>query len=194
MEDFYVLEIKNSLSKPICNEIIERFEAQENKYEGITFGGVNKDTKDTLDFHLSMDNDNWRDIDKVLFNELNKGIKQYIDHLDSEIKVFGFTNLTDKGFQIQKYKQGEGKYVFHNDFICYGDGTNRIFTYLWYLNTIDEGGETDFYNKGLMKAEQGKLILFPSCWTYPHSARVPISDNKYIITGWCCVKSCISNK
>jgi hypothetical protein len=55
---------------------------------------------------------------------------------------------------------------------------------LWYLNTLEEGGETDFYNRGMVKAQEGKLIIFPACWTYPHAGVMPISDNKYIITGW----------
>lgn len=179
-DDCYIYINKTSLSKPLCNEIIQRFENQENKREGRTFKGIDKEVKDTTDFHLCEDSDNWRDIDKVLSNELNKGLEAY---LMRNREVFAYNSMSDKGFQIQRYDKGVGKYKIHNDFYTNKDEA-RVLTYLWYLNTIEEGGQTDFFNKGMVKAEQGKLIIFPACWTYPHAGVMPISDNKYIITGW----------
>jgi hypothetical protein len=181
--DKYIFIIKNSLSKPLCYEIIERFEKQENKRDGNIATGVNKETKDTTDFHLMEDSENWKDIDKVLSNELSKALEQYFLHLNKTIKIFQYKDMNDKGFQIQKYEKGIGKYIYHNDFL-HNRKEVRIITYLWYLNTIEEGGETDFWDRGKSKAEEGKLILFPACWTYPHAGIMPISDNKYIITGW----------
>jgi hypothetical protein len=80
----------------------------------------------------------------------------------------------------------EGRYVYHHDFsIDLKNKKNRVITYLWYLNDVDLGGETDFLN-GEIKVvpECGKLILFPASWTYPHKGCIPKSSNKYIITGW----------
>ena len=178
--DTYVLINKTSLSKPLCNEIIERFERQENKRDGSIASGIFKDIKNTTDFHLCEDSENWKDIDKVLSNELSKALEEYIVRLKGS---FGYNSMSDKGFQIQRYEKGVGKYNIHNDFI-HNKEEARIITYLWYLNTIEEGGETNFLDRGIVKAEQGKLILFPACWTYPHGGVMPVSDNKYIITGW----------
>jgi hypothetical protein len=61
---------------------------------------------------------------------------------------------------------------------------HRIITYLWYLNDVEEGGETVLEDNIFIKPTIGKLLLFPACWTYPHCGRIPISSNKYIITGW----------
>ncbi len=190
VDDFYVLSIENSLSHPICKEIIERFENQQNKRDGCTYAGINKSVKDTTDFHLSEDKEKWVDIDKVLFNELNKAIFKYLQKVNKEIAILPNIELSDKGFQIQKYFKNQGFYIFHTDFHIYKDeNRHRVLTYLWYLNTIKEGGETDFYDKGVIKPEEGKLILFPSCWTYPHAGRKSISDHKYIITGWVTITS-----
>ena len=61
----------------------------------------------------------------------------------------------------------------------------RIITFLWYLNTVEEGGETEFFNGRIsIKPEKGKLLLFPSTWTYIHRGNMPISNDKYILTGW----------
>ena len=46
------------------------------------------------------------------------------------------------------------------------------------------GGETEIWDSHKIKPECGKLLLFPSCWTFPHRGNVPISGNKYILTGW----------
>jgi hypothetical protein len=62
---------------------------------------------------------------------------------------------------------------------------NRIITYLWYLNDVEEGGETDFPDINIkVKPETGKLVLFPATWDFPHCGKMPISSNKYIVTGW----------
>jgi Rps23 Pro-64 3,4-dihydroxylase Tpa1-like proline 4-hydroxylase len=183
--DFYIYSTKNSLSKSLCEEIIDRFEKEDKKRAGITFAGENKDIKDTLDFHLSHNPDDWKDIDKVLTNELSKALNLYFDNINKDIKILVCDNLTDLGFQIQKYNKGVGKYIFHNDHQIYlNDGMDRALTYIWYLNDVEEGGETSFYNKGKVRPEQGKLVLFPSCWTYPHAGIMPVSSDKYIITGW----------
>lgn len=178
--DFYIYSIKNSLSKSLCKEIIERFNKEDNRYSGITFGGENKDIKDTTDFHLSRNPTEWSDIDKVLTNELSKGLDEYVSYLNKDIPIYAYEGISDLGFQIQKYEKGIGKYIFHNDSQVYlAQGWVRDFTYIWYLNTIDEGGETSFYNKGKVKAEQGKLVFFPATWDYPHSGLMPVSDDKY---------------
>ena len=60
----------------------------------------------------------------------------------------------------------------------------RKLTFLWYINDVEEGGETEFFGNHKIKPEAGKLILFPASWTFPHCGKMPISDDKYIITGW----------
>jgi hypothetical protein len=49
---------------------------------------------------------------------------------------------------------------------------------------VENGGETEIWDDFKIKPETGKLLLFPSSWTFPHRGVMPISDNKYIITGW----------
>jgi hypothetical protein len=87
-------------------------------------------------------------------------------------------------FIIQKYIKNEGIYTYHNDF-NYEPCRYRLITFIFYLNSIDHGGETEFKNgKYKIKPEQGKLLLFPASWTYPHCGKTPYSEDKYIITGW----------
>jgi hypothetical protein len=55
---------------------------------------------------------------------------------------------------------------------------------LWYLNTVNDGGETEILGDIIVKPEAGKLLLFPASWTFPHRGKMPISEDKYIVTGW----------
>ena len=132
----------------------------------------------------------WHKIYNTLSNELCRNIKKYIERLD---KCFGgivkntipnFVQFNDP--MIQKYVKNEGKYEYHNDTYCdYHNKRNRILTYIFYLNDVIEGGETEFlFGKYKIKPTAGKLLLFPASWTYPHCGKMPYSNDKYIITGW----------
>ena len=86
---------------------------------------------------------------------------------------------------MQKYTKLKGRYIYHQDFMTDWETKKyRVITFLWYLNDVVEGGETEFWAKYKVKPEAGKLLFFPSTWTYPHRGMMPISNDKYIITGW----------
>ena len=54
-----------------------------------------------------------------------------------------------------------------------------------YLNTVEEGGETEFlYINKRGKAKQGTLIIFPAAFTHTHRGNPPIGQDKYILTTW----------
>jgi hypothetical protein len=180
----YIFEKKNSIPQILCEKIINLFDNEKNKSKGRTLGGVNVDIKDTTDIMIPKEK-KWEDINSFLENELEKNLKLYIDKIDI-IDNFKNSSLIPSSFMIQKYDQNKGKYEYHNDFaVDANTKMYRIITYLWYLNDVDLGGETDFLN-GEIKVvpECGKLILFPASWTYPHKGCIPKSSNKYIITGW----------
>jgi len=181
---FFVNE--NSLSNELCSEIIQLFENNTDKYPGITGGGLNKSVKNTTDLVIPMYDVKWKRIYKFILSELQTNIKKYF----SKMSEFNYNdNLTLNSIQVQKYNKGEGKYIYHDDARIY-NGKCRKITFIWYLNNITDGGETEFTNFKV-KPEAGKLVLFPSSWVYPHRANVPISDDKYIMTGWLLEKTII---
>jgi hypothetical protein len=201
----YIYINKSSLSKELCNIIIEMFEDEINgKYEGVTAGGIIKDVKKTTDFIIPKDlNDNseitikkWSKVQKILDNELDRNIKKYINNIFTSLNidkkenntkyyVFSRKFLTNDKFMIQKYNKNEGRFTYHDDFkIDWDLQRYRVITYIWYLNNVENGGETEIWDDFKIKPETGKLLLFPASWTFPHRGIMPISDNKYIITGW----------
>ena len=202
MENNYFYINHNSISREMCKTIRDMFDVDNNKYEGITYGGLNKNIKDTQDLVIpntpnKTGFDKWNKINKFLEKELAKNTKEYVKILDdlivknhekentnAEYRTFGNV-LSNDSFMVQRYTKQKGRYIYHNDFRSdWIEKKYRVITYLWYLNTVEEGGETEFWGTHTIKPETGKLLLFPASWTYPHRGKMPISHDKYIITGW----------
>lgn len=182
-----------SISKQLCDEIIHLYE-RDTKTVGQIGMGVNRDVKDTLDLIIP-NNGIWGDIFTLLENEIKKNIDKYIDILNNSVinnennpfkyRVLDLETFKTPTFMIQRYIKQIGKYTYHSDGrIDWEQKMTRVITFIWYLNTVDEGGETELWGNYIVKPEAGKILLFPACWTFPHTGKMPISDNKYIITGW----------
>ena len=64
------------------------------------------------------------------------------------------------------------------DYTC-----NRYMVFLWYLNDVAEGGQTEFCDLDLrVDARAGRLLMFPPYWMYQHAGLPPRSSDKYIIS------------
>ena len=187
----FIFEIPNALDKDFCKDIIEKFENDDRKYEGVIGGGiVKRNVKSTYDLTLS-DKDDYHKEDDVFFNSLKHGMLSYFDHcFEITEKVLDIRFMTSKydiqdtGYQLQRYEPGEF-YVWHHDYMedqFYG---SRQITYIWYLNTIKDGsGYTEFACGKKVKPKAGKLVIFPSSWQYIHRGYPSKSKRKYICTGW----------
>ena len=199
----YIYINENSISRELCEDIINLFEVEEKKYDGVTQEGVRKDIKDTTDYIINSQDKKWTKIHYFLKTELNNNLKSYFkklnkndcinntEQLSSKVEYNYFSGLTlfFNIFMIQKYNKNKGRYIYHNDFIVdFSNKSYRVITYLWYLNDVKEGGQTVIEDNIKITPTAGKLLLFPSCWTYPHCGKIPISDNKYILTGWVYMK------
>jgi Rps23 Pro-64 3,4-dihydroxylase Tpa1-like proline 4-hydroxylase len=197
--EYFIYENNHSIPEILCDEIVDHYEKNKDfHYQGVTHGGIQREIKDTRDFLIPKcvnENEEWYQIERFLYKELQKNFEKYKNIINNNAEYISPNNnisykVISKEqhvdyFMIQKYKKGIGKYTYHHDF--YNDfekKRHRTVTYLWYLNNVEEGGETEFWGTHKIKPTKGKLILFPSTWCFPHSGKMPISSDKYIITGW----------
>jgi hypothetical protein len=181
----FVYITKNSLDENCCNEIIKLFENSDKTYKGVTSGGINENIKTSIDLRMDMDPKVFKDLDKILYDELNKHLYKYIDIANQNCHTIEVSLYEDSGFQIKKYIKNIGFYKYHNDeYINFSQDTYRVITYIWYLNNIEIGGETEFGGNIKIKPETGKLVLFPASWTFPHCGLMPVDNDKYIVSGW----------
>jgi hypothetical protein len=87
--------------------------------------------------------------------------------------------------QMQRYVDDEGYYAWHYENHA-GSMSKRQMAFMWYLNDVPEGGETEFHANGLkLEPKAGTLTIFPAFWTHLHRGHPPNKgQKKYIITGW----------
>ena len=100
----------------------------------------------------------------------------------SHLKKLATHNILE--VKIQKTKVGEGYHMWHCE-NAEMKARNRILAFSVYLNDVAEGGETEFlYQKCRFKPEKNTLLVWPSQFTHIHRGNPPLSNDKYIITGW----------
>ena len=83
---------------------------------------------------------------------------------------------------LKRYRPGAGE-CFQPHFDSVHDFANRYLVFLWYLNDVETGGETEFPQLGLrVGARRGRLLMFPPYWMYQHAGLAPVSSDKYILS------------
>ena len=187
IDDPYLFVIEHSFSDKECDDMINQFENEQHfQYNGVTGGGYTPITKRTREINITR-TETWRKWNNLCFKKLSEALGKYARHCWEKCHNNYLLNaqVNDTGYQLQKYMKEQQYYKWHQDGSLKEGGVaeHRIITYLWYLNDVDEGGETYFFH-GKVKPKKGTLILFPAFWNYNHKGETPISNDKYIITGW----------
>jgi len=189
MDDPYIYIDKNSLSPELCRDIIEIFEETPNE-PAKTLGGLNEILRARQCSNINLKSHPiWTQINTFLTNEVSNALHKYIYNIDKQLPdsegYQSFNKLIYQGFHINKYScDVSGRYGYHVDCHINKENLERCITFIWYLNDVTIGGETEFRGRFAVKPETGKLLLFPATWTYPHSSKPVISNDKYIIVGW----------
>jgi predicted 2-oxoglutarate/Fe(II)-dependent dioxygenase YbiX len=180
-ENTFIFEKHNALPAAICDDMIQRFEAnKEDQYQGRIGQTISQDSsvKKTTDLVVS-GKEHWKDVDNNLFRSMGIAIKEF-----REAYPYFKGPFKDMGYGIQRYNPGE-YYHWHIDGGSH-DFSQRQLVALWYLNDVPgSGGETEFLFQNVkIKPEKGKLVLFPPFWTHEHRAVTLNEGVKYIATTW----------
>ena len=176
-----------SITRSQCASCIEWFWNNEDLHQqGQIYGGdnsitnaslhTNLDRKNTIQAYPSPDDP----ISDFMTDVMTDGWKQYSKTLPTpQGQPMSFSD-----YSVRIYYKNQGKFLEHVD-QCAGPNATRVFGIILYLNTVDEGGETDFKDYKLkVKAEAGKLIIFPCNYLFRHEGTIPLSEDKYIITSF----------
>ena len=128
--------------------------------------------------------------------QTDKGIEQ-ISYVDiPKLSDEAITNLIRTVYRLgsvnmQRYTKGEGGYFYYHSEVYphprdeHNDALHRTLLWMFYLNDVEEGGETDFYfQETSVKPKQGTLVIAPAGFTHTHRGNMPVSDDKYIFTSW----------
>ena len=139
-----------------------------------------KEYKDSLDVRMDLREEN--EINKIILPSLTKCISLYtkkhpqMNHIDYwEV---------DHIYNLQKYNPGQCFASSHCENTSI-ETSYRVLAWMYYLNTVKDGGGTQFDNYEIaVEAIEGRCLIWPAYWTHFHHGIVSKTETKYIATGW----------
>lgn len=182
MNDF-ISVIDDFMSPEECNEYINLIEHYVSNGL-IVKEGESYHSRD----HLTMNFNNDCSYDILAGDNLSlkflPSISDPVFHYLKEFSVLGKEKLLLYDTKVKKIPIGGGFHDWHYENSGLQVSSRKLVVQL-YLNTIDEGGETEFlYMNKRIKAKQGRLIIFPAAFTHTHRGNPPIGQDKYIVSTW----------
>ena len=111
-------------------------------------------------------------------------IKPYVDQYLKDYSVLGESNFLLYDVKAKRIPVCGGFHRWHYENASHESATRR-FVAQAYLNTIENGGETEFlYQNKRVRAVLGTLLIWPAGFTHVHRGNPPIGQEKYILTSW----------
>ena len=169
----------------LCKEIIRFFDENEKlQKNGATASGTNYTNKKTTDISINP-NDLKNDKYKCFNSYIDELYKCFIDYqLQWPFLKKMIKNVDIGSFNVQKYSKGDHFSQIHTERTDLKT-SNRLFAWMTYLDSVEDGGTTNFLHYGIkIKPEIGKTLIWPAEWTHAHSGEILNSGEKHIITGW----------
>ncbi len=182
METF-IRAYDNTLNLEFCQQLIDVFEASPNKHQGVTSAGVVQPNKRSIDMFYDVNVQPFKQIDAILHASAVANFKLYFKEFERYFRTVT-QKFDDTGFCFRKYEKNIGGFDEHSD--VGGISTaNRALAFMWYLNDVEEGGETEFIAQNIkIKPKAGRLAIFPANWTHLHKGNAAMSNDKYIVNSF----------
>ncbi len=93
-------------------------------------------------------------------------------------------SLAPEGYFILRYRPGQAYHHVHAD-MGWPGAAHRHLTMCLYLNTVPEGGETEFVQQGIkVSPVEGAAVIFPATWTHSHRSLVATTDRYVFNLFW----------
>ena len=178
----YIVVIKNAITDPLCDAILEEFKNSDEWQDTVVGRGTvekharNCETVVISYPHIIEKNKKVRlKLDKYIFASASKCIQEYNTK-------FPYCKIEeDSGYELLKYSEG-GFYIQHVDSF---KARPRSVSCSFILNDNFEGGEFAFFDGELKyKLGKGDAIMFPSNFMYPHEVVPVTKGTRYSIVTW----------
>lgn len=181
-----MIEIIDNLVPPdLCEEICQRFQEQQRwvRHEPGWMDHLAMYTqRDSLGLTESYD---WQRETDQLHSLLTGAYLQYKQRWDPYDQL-PLTDFLVEQFRCKRYQQGQQKFDLHSDGST-ARQSQRFLGFLIYLRDSDAG--TEFPQQDLMiEARQGRCVVFPPLWAWPHRGLCPQFADKYIVSAYYCWK------
>tara|TARA_R100000656_G_scaffold17629_1_gene16468 strand:- start:337 stop:912 length:576 start_codon:yes stop_codon:yes gene_type:complete len=184
IEEIYISPTK--FPDELCDRVIEEFfYAQKTHPSYIINSGEQFSPLERKDKVVYLDDYELQsEFSGVMATKVNKYLNIALVEYFSKFELLKIMNLRSVRQKVQETDIGGGYHIWHCE---QGnlDTQSRVLTWTIYLNDVEEGGETEFlYQHKRVKAKKGDILIFPASFTHTHRGNPPISNKKYIVTGW----------
>ena len=171
------LVIDGTMNKEICDKLITLFENNPDLQQRYDQNKAPNFTQLNFTQNSSIDND----LHNKVIDHIIAAVQVYRKHVPET--MFWRPGFSFEQVRIKKYlNDGNDQFDSHID-AASSDTMKRFFAFFWYLNDVEQGGETEFLNLDLkVEPKAGRLVMFPPLWMYPHKGHPPISNNKYLLS------------
>ena len=189
MKNSGIVITKDLLPAKRCDEIINVFEhAHKTSPSWIKFSKVGQQpgvprTDASLCLDEIMGEKQFESgLPKIVNDHITKAAQDYIALYP--VLISKGTSLYSVRQKLQKTPISGGFHTWHCENYDMAH-IHRILAWTIYLNDVEEGGETEFlYQSERVKPVKGRTLIFPAGFMHTHRGNPPISNEKYILTGW----------
>jgi hypothetical protein len=177
----YIKVYDDVLPKETCEQLIKAFSESEDGHEKFEYDGRPNFTQLNITDYADKNPESvWHPLHDLLVQASHKMGVAYMTELG--MGHFWPDQNALEQYRMKWYKNdGVDRFDTHVD-VGNHESAKRFLVMFFYLNDVEEGGETDFPTLDFtVKPKAGRLVIFPPLWTYPHTGKPPISDDKFII-------------
>jgi len=173
-----LIQFYDSVLDPnVCQFLIDVFNQFSDKHERHDNEGRPNFTQFNLTKNKTL-SDEINNVHNIMIKKTLEYRDIYYQFIDS--RVFPKQHAFEE-FRIKRYTPGGiDRFDTHVDVIDHAT-SRRYLSFMWYLNDVENGGNTVFKDVTI-KPKTGSLLVFPPLWMYPHKGEPPISGEKYIIS------------
>ena len=186
-EDFVEI-YDNVVSPEFCEHAIAHYHALERTrraYSRQQAEGINKVDKDGGVAYL-VDDPNIQKFTTPsdILEQFHESSAKCYNHYAEKFGILSSMKLSmHQNVQLQKTPRTGGYHMWHCEHSL-RSASRAVFVQL-YLNTIEEGGETEFlYQSKRINAVQGRLLMCPAGYTHTHRGNPPLKGDKFTINSW----------
>jgi prolyl 4-hydroxylase len=180
----FIRVFDNMMPDSVCDEVIRQFEVN----PAVTEGAVGSEhgphvpsVRSCLDLNMTQ---SCPELNPTLVSVLQKTAASYRDSITGYVFP---DQIALEQFRAKRYRSGGERvdqFAYHVDVTSHASA-RRFLSFLWYCNDVTEGGETVFPHQNIrITPKKGRVMVFPPLWIYPHSGERPISNDKYVVSGY----------
>ncbi|MET0535327.1 MAG: 2OG-Fe(II) oxygenase [Steroidobacter sp.] len=175
----YIRTYDHDLDAKLCQQMIASFAGLE-RFHRANGRGVRSGLEESAWTELNVSRLSDAAFQGMFRKLIDRALERY--NRDVELAIPIPNSPTTSDLTLKRYRPGQQeRFQLHFDAIHHV--ANRYLVMLWYLNDVEQGGETRFPQLDVtIEARTGRLLMFPPYWMYQHEGLPPISGDKYIVS------------